>query len=50
MSAKTPTVFKLNNFQPAKRIRVSVNVGEFGQEREAQFTTTSDKSQWKIAA
>ncbi|CBN74005.1 conserved unknown protein [Ectocarpus siliculosus] len=48
--AKTPTVFKLNHFLPAKRVRVTVNVGEFGQEREAQFTTTSDKSQWKIAS
>ncbi|CAB1113023.1 unnamed protein product [Ectocarpus sp. CCAP 1310/34] len=48
--SKTPTVFKLNHFMPAKRVRVTVNVGEFGQEREAQFTTTSDKSRWKNAS
>lgn len=48
--AKTPTVFKLRGFSPAKRVRVVVGVGEFGQEREARFTTTSDKVQWKIAA
>ena len=43
-------MFKLSHLLPAKRIRVSVNVGEFGQEREARFTTTSDKTLWKIAA
>eukprot|EP00903_Cladosiphon_okamuranus_P015430 g14252.t1 len=48
--AKTPTVFELTHLLPAKRVRVSVNVGEFGQEREAQFTTPSDKGLWKIAA
>lgn len=46
---KTPTVFKLRGFGPGKRVRVAVSVGEFGQEREARFTTTSDKTQWKIA-
>lgn len=47
---KTPTAFKLRNFSPGKRIRVTVSVGEFGQEREAKFTTTSDKKDWKVAA
>eukprot|EP00904_Undaria_pinnatifida_P002914 jgi/Undpi1/12623/HiC_scaffold_6.g02291.m1 len=50
VAGKTPTCFQLKNFRPGKRIRVSVNVGEFGQEREARFTTTSSKSLWKIAS
>lgn len=50
MRGKTPTVYEMTHLLPAKRVRVSVNVGEFGQEREARFTTTSDKSLWKIAA
>lgn len=50
VKAKTPTVFKLKYLKPAKQVTVKVNVGQFGQEREARFTTTSDKSQWKIAA
>ncbi|CAN0069108.1 unnamed protein product [Ectocarpus sp. 4 AP-2014] len=48
--AKTPTAFSLRGFKPGKRIRVVVDVGEFGQEREARFTTTSDKTLWKIGA
>lgn len=47
---RTPTALKLKNFRPGKRIRVVVSVGEFGQEREARFTTPSDKTLWKIAA
>ncbi|CAM9155057.1 unnamed protein product, partial [Hapterophycus canaliculatus] len=50
VKAKTPTAFKLSYFEPAKQVVVKVNVGQFGQEREARFTTTSNKSQWKIAA
>ncbi|CAN0062357.1 unnamed protein product [Ectocarpus sp. 6 AP-2014] len=48
--AKTPTAFSLRGFKPGKRIRVVVDVGEFGQEREARFTTASDKTLWKIGA
>lgn len=48
--ARTPTAFKLRNFAPNKRVRVTVNVGEFGQEREARFKTPSNKMDWKIAA
>eukprot|EP00903_Cladosiphon_okamuranus_P015421 g14244.t1 len=47
---RTPTALKLKNFRAGKRIRVVVSVGEFGQEREARFTTPSDKTLWKIAA
>ncbi|CAN0064472.1 unnamed protein product [Scytosiphon promiscuus] len=48
--ARTPTAFQLDGFKPGKRVRVVVSTGEFGQEREARFTTTSDKTLWKIAA
>ena len=45
--ARTPTAFELDGFEPDKRIRVTVIAG--GEEREAQFTTTSNKLDWKIA-
>lgn len=49
MSRKAPRAFTLDGFAPGKRILVKVNVGESGQEREARFTTPSDKADWKIA-
>lgn len=49
VSRRTPTAFKLDGFEPGKRIVVKVNVGETEQEREARFTTPSDKTDWKIA-
>ena len=45
--ARTPTAFQLDGFEPGKRVRVTVSAG--GEEREAHFTTPSNKLQWKIA-
>ncbi|CAM9546491.1 unnamed protein product [Ascophyllum nodosum] len=45
---KTPTAFMFTDLSPGRRHRVVVTLGETGENREAQFTTTSDKQQWKI--
>eukprot|EP00904_Undaria_pinnatifida_P002908 jgi/Undpi1/12618/HiC_scaffold_6.g02287.m1 len=50
VKGRTPTVVKLNGFHPGKRVCVKISIGEFGQEREARFTTSSDKTLWKIGA
>ncbi|CAM9546634.1 unnamed protein product [Ascophyllum nodosum] len=47
---KTPTAFTLTDLTPGKRYRVIVSLGEPGEDREAHFTTTSDKLKWKIVA
>lgn len=50
MQKRTPSVIELDHLIPGKEVRVTVNVGESGQEREAYFTTPyGQQADWKIA-